>query len=101
MAPSWRDTRSRMNLDEAKVAEHTERMLGEIRAERLKEVRERHGVSQTELAGRMEVSQARVSAIEKGELSTTEFGTIARYVAGLGGKLQIVADFGDEQVVLS
>lgn len=32
MVRSWRDTRSRMNLDEAKVAAHRERMLAEARA---------------------------------------------------------------------
>jgi DNA-binding XRE family transcriptional regulator len=61
MARSWRDVRSRAaNLDETKIAEHRERMLGEVRAARLAEVRERHGLTQTQVADRMGVSQARV-----------------------------------------
>jgi len=101
MANSWRDVRARVELDEARVAAHRERMRQEIRAARLAEVRLEHGMSQTQLAERMGVSQARVSAIEKGELPTTEVGTVAKYIAALGGRLQIVADFGDEKLVLS
>ncbi|MFJ1539206.1 helix-turn-helix domain-containing protein [Micromonospora chalcea] len=100
MASNWRDVRARANLDESKVAEHAARMRGEIRAARLAEVRQRHEMSQTQVAELMGVSQARVSAIEKGELPATEIGTIAKYIAAIGGKLQIVADFGDEKLVL-
>ncbi|MET8312016.1 helix-turn-helix domain-containing protein [Micromonospora sp. NPDC005173] len=89
-----------MNLDEAKVAEHTERMLAEVRAARLREMRERRGLTQQQVAERMEVSQPRVAAIERGEVPTTEVGTIERYVAALGGKLEIVADFEGERLAL-
>lgn len=101
MARSWRDTRSRMNLDEAKVAEHKERMLAEVRATRLREMRERRGLTQRDVADRMHVSQPRVAAIEKGEVPTTEVGTIERYVSALGGKLEIVADFDGDRLTLS
>ncbi|GAA3766226.1 XRE family transcriptional regulator [Plantactinospora mayteni] len=100
MTRDWREVRAEVELDEARVAAHKERMRGEIRAARLAEMRQRHELSQTQLAERMGVSQARVSAIEKGELSTTEVGTISRYIAALGGHLEIVADFGDEKLVL-
>jgi predicted XRE-type DNA-binding protein len=48
----------------------------------------------------MHVSQARVSTIERGELSRTELGTLQAYVEALGGHLKIVADFGDEALVV-
>jgi predicted XRE-type DNA-binding protein len=48
----------------------------------------------------MGVSQARVSRIEKGQLSRSEVDTLAAYVSALGGRLKIVADFGDESYVL-
>jgi hypothetical protein len=48
----------------------------------------------------MHVSQARVSNIERGELSRTELGTLQAYVEALGGHLKIVADFGDETLVV-
>ncbi len=101
MARSWQDTRSRMNLDEAKVAEHKERMLAEVRATRLREMRERRGLTQQEVADRMHVSQPRVAAIEKGEVPATEVGTIERYVSALGGRLEIVADFDGDRFALS
>jgi predicted XRE-type DNA-binding protein len=48
----------------------------------------------------MGISQARVSAIERGQIDRTELSTLAAYVAALGGKLEIVADFGDEKLIL-
>ena len=44
--------------------------------------------------------QARVSRVEKGQLERSEVDTLAAYVKALGGKLKIVADFGDETYVL-
>jgi hypothetical protein len=46
----------------------------------------------------MGVSIARVSQIEHGEV--TSFEVIARYVEALGGRLDLVADFGDRTVRL-
>ncbi|MEV0001020.1 helix-turn-helix transcriptional regulator [Micromonospora sp. NPDC050980] len=90
-----------MNLDETKVAEHKERMLAEVRATRLREMREHRGLTQQEVADRMHVSQPRVAAIEKGEVPATEVGTIDRYVSALGGRLEIVADFDGDRFALS
>lgn len=100
MVSNWRDVRARANLNEGNVAAHRDRMIAEVRAERLAEVRKRHEMSQTELAERMGVSQSRVSAIEKGEVTAAEVGTISKYIAALGGRVQIIADFGDEKLVL-
>ncbi|WBB78249.1 hypothetical protein O7606_18670 [Micromonospora sp. WMMD882] len=49
----------------------------------------------------MNVSQPRVAAIEKGEVPTTEVGTIERYVSALGGKLEIVVDFDGDRLTLT
>ena len=46
----------------------------------------------------MAVSVARVSQIEHGEV--TSFEVIARYVEALGGRLDLVADFGDRTIRL-
>jgi predicted XRE-type DNA-binding protein len=46
------------------------------------------------------ISQARVSRIEKGQLARSEVETLAAYVKALGGKLKIVAEFGDESYIL-
>ena len=42
------------------------------------------------------MSIARISPIEHGEV--TSFEVIARYVEALGGRLDLVADFGDRTV---
>jgi transcriptional regulator with XRE-family HTH domain len=89
-----------MNLDEEAVAAERTRIEAEIRAHRLAELRKRQHVTQTELAGRMHVAQTRVSAIERGEVDAAEVSTLRRYVAALGGNLEIVANFGDEKLVI-
>ena len=100
MVSNWRDVRAQAGLDEDNITAHRERMTAEVRAARLADVRKRHNLSQTQVAERMGVSQARVSAIEHGEVTAAEVGTIAKYIAALGGQLRIVADFGDEKLVV-
>ncbi|GIG89151.1 helix-turn-helix domain-containing protein [Plantactinospora endophytica] len=100
MANSWTDVRARANLDETRVAERRDRMVAEVRVARLVEIRKRRDLSQQQVADRMGVPQARVSAIEKGELPATEVGTISKYITALGGQLKIVADFDGEKLVL-
>ena len=77
-----------------------DRMIAEVRARRLAEVRRRQNAMRVEVAAAMGVSQARVSRIEKGQLEKSEVETLAAYVKALGGKLKIIADFGDESYVL-
>ncbi|MCT2276355.1 helix-turn-helix domain-containing protein [Micromonospora chalcea] len=101
MTRSWRDVRSRADLNETTVEQHKERMRGEVRAARLREMRERRGLTQQQVADRMKVSQPRVAAIENGELPKAEVGTVVRYIKALGGNVEIVADFEGERVALS
>ncbi|MQY13481.1 hypothetical protein SRB5_36290 [Streptomyces sp. RB5] len=80
------------------VAEARRRNQAYIDGHRLAERREAQGLTQAELADRMDVTKSRVSQIERGEVSTVE--VIARYVQALGGQLQITAVFGDDQYIL-
>jgi DNA-binding XRE family transcriptional regulator len=76
------------------------RQLGEeAQGWRLTEMRQRRGLTQAQVADRMGVSVARISQIEKGDVSTRE--VLDRYVAALGGTLKLIADFGDEQLKVS
>jgi DNA-binding XRE family transcriptional regulator len=102
MSVDWEDLRSELigADDEEEVARHSSKMLAEERAHRLAEARKRRHVTQRHLAQTMGVSQSRISAIERGNLSSAELSTLASYVAALGGKLEIVADFGDEKLIL-
>jgi transcriptional regulator with XRE-family HTH domain len=58
-------------------------------------MRKRRGLTQREVAQAMGVTIGRVSQIENGELSGID--VLDRYVTALGGLLEVVANFGDEQ----
>jgi len=68
---------------------------------RLAQLREDAGVSQTELARRMGVSQPRVSQLEQGDPGQMALDTLRRYIAALGGRMRVVADFDDHDVTIS
>jgi DNA-binding XRE family transcriptional regulator len=70
----------------------------QARGHQLAETRKQLGLGQKRIAAAMGVSVARVSQIEHGEV--TSFEVIARYVEALGGRLDLVADFGDRTVRL-
>ena len=63
--------------------------------------RRRLGFSQAQVADRMGVTQGRVSAIENAKPGATELRTIAAYVEALGGRLEIIADFGDQRLAFA
>ena len=69
--------------------------------ERLAEMRRRLGITQAQVAARMGITQGRVSAIEHAKPGTTELRTLAAYVEALGGRLEIIADFGDQRLAFT
>lgn len=73
-------------------------LLAMARGNQLADARRQMGLTQREVAAALSVSIARVSQIEHGEV--TSFEVIARYVEALGGRLDLVADFGDRTVRL-
>jgi DNA-binding XRE family transcriptional regulator len=77
------------------VHEGKERLLALVRAHRLAEIRKRQGLTQRDVAAAMGISVGRVSQIESGDVSGID--VLDRYVTAIGGLLQIVATFGDEQ----
>lgn len=100
MARSWQEVRAERPPREDRVTEHRAQMDAEVRAYRLREIRERQGVTQVDLAARMHVTQPSVSALERGEIERAGIATIRAYVEALGGHLDVVADFGDQKIVL-
>jgi DNA-binding XRE family transcriptional regulator len=74
------------------------RLLAQARGHQLAETRKQFGLGQKQIAAAIGVSVARVSQIEHGEV--TSFEVIARYVEALGGRLDLVADFGDRTIRL-
>lgn len=70
-----------------------------IEAYQLAERRKQLGLTQEQVAESIGITKSRVSQIERGEVSTVS--AIARYVQAIGGRLQIAAVFGDDQVILT
>jgi DNA-binding XRE family transcriptional regulator len=102
-ARSWEDLKQELDFTETERKEidtGAQRLVAEARAYRLAELRRRQHTTQVDVAKAMGVTQARVSRIEKGQLARSEVDTLSAYVQALGGKLKIVADFGDESYVL-
>jgi len=78
------------------VDEHKQRMLDEVRAYRLRELREWSSLTQVELASRMNVSQTRVSHLESGEINRAQLETLRKYAEAIGGELRVEIALGDE-----
>ena len=99
-AKTWGEVRTARPPREERVAEHRARMDAEVRAHRLREVREEQGLTQVQLAERMHVKQPTVSELENGEIDRAGLSTIKAYVEALGGTVELVADFGDRRLIL-
>jgi transcriptional regulator with XRE-family HTH domain len=66
---------------------------------RVAEERKRHGLTQVKLAKTMGVTPGRVPQIERGEVATID--AIARYIEALGGRLNLIARFGDHTLIVT
>lgn len=64
----------------------------------LAELREKKGMTQTDVATALAVSQANVSKLEHQE--DVYFSTMRRYIEALGGQMRVTAVFEDEEVPL-
>jgi len=84
------------------------RVLGRgLRARRgvhltMRTLREAAGRTQAEIAEASRIDQADISRLESREsFADCQVSTLQRYVAALGGQLELVAAFGDKKIVLS
>lgn len=87
------DAEGRARIETAKA-----RMLAEVRAYRLRELREQAGLTQAELAERIGVGQRQVSKIEQGDLDSARIGTIRSYLEAVGGGMAIEYVVGDQRM---
>lgn len=69
-----------------------------LTANRLARLRERAGLTQTDVARILGITQSRVSRLERAE--DLNLSTLERYVAALGGELRVDARIGDEVIEL-
>lgn len=85
-------------VDRANIEVHKQRMLAEVRAFKLRELRQDAGLTQQQVAERIGVSQRQVSKIERGDLDSAKVGTIRGYLEAVGGELALEFVSGDARV---
>ncbi len=86
--------------DEDKVPELEDELRAQVRAYKLAEIRRARHLTQQQVAATLGVSKARVSQIEHGQADRAAIQGLASYVAALGGRLELVANFGDDRVII-
>jgi hypothetical protein len=91
---NWREIREQRPLNEQRVAMYGRIMDAE---DRLEPVRRRRGLSETALGDALEVCE---SADDGYRHDDVYLGALTRYVAALGGHLEIRAVFPEETITL-
>jgi phage shock protein A len=86
--------------EQADVEDAAIALLAANEPQPLAEVRRRAGLTRPQVAELMGVPQDRVSALERADVGSAEVRTLAAYIEALGGRLEIVADFGADRVFL-
>ena len=92
------ELRDKLRADPVRAARIDAMEIAIENALALAEMRRSRGVTQRQLAEAMHVSQANISRIEHGE--DVQVSTIQRYIAALGGQLELRAVFPDRSEVL-
>src|ERR1700684_3614547 len=82
------------------IARSRKAAFEEIAAMELSELRDTFKVTQIDLAGRMKVSQAAISKLEKPNRNI-HVDQLRSMVTAMGGTLRIIADFDDRKIELS
>lgn len=82
------------------IARSRKAAFEEIAAMELSELRDTLKVTQVDLAGRMKVSQAAISKLEKPNRNI-HVDQLRSMVTAMGGNLRIIADFDDRKIELS
>lgn len=77
------------------------KMRAEIRAFKLRELREALEMTQVELAAKIAVSQNRISRIEHGDIEKSQVVTLRKYVEAVGGTLRVEVEIGDTRFTLA
>ncbi|MFF2300288.1 helix-turn-helix domain-containing protein [Arthrobacter sp. NPDC058127] len=101
MAKTIEEMLAKRPVDREAVEAHKKQLLDEVRAYRLRELREASDLTQVELAARLHVSQNRVSRIEHGDIDRAQVDTLRKYVEAVGGRLRVEVELGDERIQIA
>jgi len=85
-------------FDPERVAAAQARMVEEVRAYRLRELREAQDLTQVQLAELLDISQNRVSRIEHGDIEHSRVDTVRRYVEAVGGQLRLEVELDEARI---
>lgn len=97
MIKTLEEMHAKRPVDRDAVDAHKKRMLDEVRAYRLRELRETSNLTQIDLAARLQVSQNRVSRIERGDIERAQVDTLRKYVEAVGGQLRVEVEIGEKR----
>jgi DNA-binding XRE family transcriptional regulator len=86
--------------ERAEVEAGARQLVNQSRAHRLADMRRRLGLTHAEVARRMHVRQERVSAIERAKVHVSELRTLSAYINVLEGRMEVIADFEGERLVV-
>ena len=87
--------------DPTVIAAIMKKMRAEVRAYKLRELREALELTQVELAAKIDVSQNRISRIEHGDIEKSQVDTLRKYVEAVGGTLRLEVEIGDNRFTLA
>jgi len=71
--------------------------LNDLAINQLARLRVERGLTQHQVARAMGISQPRVSDIERAPLGHVHLDTIRAYISALGGRVQLLAHWNDQQ----
>jgi transcriptional regulator with XRE-family HTH domain len=97
MSTSLQDMPNKRPVDRRGVNEHKREMLEAVLVHRLRGLREEAELTQVQLAERLNVSQNRVSSIERGNIERAQIDTLRRYIEALGGSLRVEVELGEQR----
>jgi hypothetical protein len=97
MAQRWDDLK-RQKLSAAQLADVQRKVDAEILEMNLRDLREMVGKTQADLASGSAIGQSEASRMER--RNDHMVSTLRRYVAALGGELEVVAVFDNKRVHL-
>lgn len=98
MAKAWSEIRKKSKLTEGQRNEDDQWVQRELLDMSLREMREMVGKNQTDVAAEIETTQSELSRLERRD--DFFLSTLKKYVAALGGEVQVIAKFGDKMVRL-
>lgn len=76
-------------------------LITECRAYKLQEARKAERLTQSDVAERMGISQARVSELESADVSSLKVSTLERYAEALGGTFEAIIQIGEKTIRLA